>query len=104
MSDLVVVLLVGLGTYVTRALFLVSARAETPGTLRRLLPYVAPAVLAAITVPALVAPHGSMSATETLPGIAAAAVTWLVWHRTQQLPTALLGGFAFWWVLAAVVG
>jgi branched-subunit amino acid transport protein len=103
MSDLVVILLVGLGTYITRALFLVTAKAETPGVLRGLLPYVAPAVLAAITFPALLAPHGSISPTETLPGIAAAAVTWLVWHRTQQLPTALLGGFAFWWVLAAVI-
>jgi branched-subunit amino acid transport protein len=104
MSDVVVVLLVGLGTYLTRALFLLTARAETPGPLRRLLPYVAPAVLAAITVPALLAPHGHMSPTETLPGIAAAGVTWLLWHRTQQLPTALLGGFAFWAVLAVLVG
>ncbi|HEX6247070.1 MAG TPA: AzlD domain-containing protein [Nocardioidaceae bacterium] len=104
MGDLVVVLLVGLGTYLTRALFLVTARAETPGVLRQLLPYVAPAVLAAITVPALLAPHGSVSPTETLPGIAAAVVSWLLWHRTRQLPVALLGGFAFWWVLAAVVG
>lgn len=104
MSDLVVLLLVGLGTYLTRALFLVTAKSEAPSALQRFLPYVAPAVLAAIAVPALLAPHGHMSPAETLPGIAAAAVSWVVWRRTQQLPVALLGGFAFWWLLLAVAG
>jgi branched-subunit amino acid transport protein len=104
MSDLLVLLLVGVGTYLTRALFLVTAKSEAPRALQRFLPYVAPAVLAAIAVPALLGPDGQMSVTGALPGVAAAAVSWLLWKRTQQLPVALLGGFAFWWLLLAVVG
>jgi branched-subunit amino acid transport protein len=104
MSDLVVLLLVGVGTYLTRALFLLTARSEAPRALRRFLPYVAPAVLAAIAVPALLSPDGQMSATGALPGIAAAGVSWLLWKRTEQLPVALLGGFTFWWLLLVLVG
>ncbi len=104
MRELLVLLAVGLGTYAMRAAFLVSGREGPPGMLSRFLPHVGPAVLAAITVPALLAPHGSITPAETLPAVAAAAATWGLWARTHQLPTSLVGGLCLWWGLAAVVG
>lgn len=103
MLELLALLVVGIGTYLMRAAFLVTADGEPPQVLARFLPHVGPAVLAAVTVPALVAPRGDISAADTLPALAAAAVTWLLWRRTEQLPTALLGGLGLWWLLTALV-
>jgi branched-subunit amino acid transport protein len=104
MPDFAVLLAVGVGTYLMRAAFLLTANARPPDVLSRYLPYVAPAVLAAITVPMLAAPRGTVSLPETLPALAAAAATWVLWRRTEKLPTSLLGGLGVWWGLTAVVG
>jgi branched-subunit amino acid transport protein len=101
--ELVVLAVIGAGTYAMRAVFLVTARADPPAALARLLPHVGPAILAAITVPALLAPRGTLSVAETLPALAAAAVTWLLWRRTQRLPVALFGGLGAWWLALAAV-
>lgn len=99
MADLLVLLVIGLGTYAMRAAFLVPARPAPPAWVARLLPHVGPAVLAAITLPALLAPRGTLSATETLPAVLAAATTWALWRRTTSLPVALFGGLALWWLV-----
>lgn len=99
MSELATLAVIGLGTYAMRAVFLVLARRRPPAPVARLLPYVGPAVLAAITVPALVVPHGAVSFTETAPALLAAAVAWLAWRRLRHnLPIALFGGLATWWL------
>lgn len=103
MSELLVLIVIGLGTYAMRAIFLITAGEGPPGMLSHFLPHVGPAVLAAITVPALLAPQGAMSLAHTLPALAAAAGTWGLWARTHQLPVALLGGLALWWALVAIV-
>ena len=69
----------------------------------RALPHVGPAVLAAITVPALLAPHGSVSLGETVPALLAAGIAWMAWRRTTNLPTALFGGLTVWWLTSAVL-
>ena len=103
MREFFVLTIIGTGTYAMRAVFLlVAGEGGPPAMLSRFLPYVGPAVLAAITVPALVAPQGTMSIAETLPALAAGAVTWGLWARTRQLPKALLGGLALWWLLLAL--
>lgn len=56
MRKLLVLAAIGLGTYAMRAVFLVTARTEPPAVVARLLPYVGPAVLAAIILPVLLAP------------------------------------------------
>jgi len=104
MRELIVLLLVGAGTYLMRAAFLLTADARPPKALSRFLPHVGPAVIAAITVPLLVAPRGTVSVEETLPALAAAAATWMLWRRTEKLPTALLGGLGLWWLLIAAMG
>jgi branched-subunit amino acid transport protein len=103
MSDLLVLAAIGLGTYVFRAAFLMTAEGRQPAALERVLPYVGPAVLAAITVPMLLAPGGALSLTESIPAVVAAAVTWLLWRRTAGLLVPLLGGLATWSLLAALV-
>jgi branched-subunit amino acid transport protein len=98
MRELAILAVIGLGTYAMRAAFLVTARADPPPRLARLLPHVGPAVLAAITLPALLAPRGEVSLTESLPSVLAALVAWALWRRTASLPVALFGGLALWWL------
>ncbi len=97
MRELLILVAIGLGTYAMRAAFLVTARSEPPAAIARLLPHVGPAVLAAITLPALIAPRGEISIVETLPSLLAAAAAWVLWRRTASLPLALFGGLALWW-------
>ena len=103
MRDLLVLVAIGLGTYVLRAAFLVRARPAPPAPLARLLPHVGPAVLAAITALALLAPRGAMSVGDTLPALLAAATAWLLWRRTRSLPVALLSALALSWLTAWVL-
>ena len=77
MAELLTLAVIGLGTYAMRAAFLVMAHRAPPARVARLLPYVGPAVLAAITVPAFVAPHGAIAFVETAPALLAAAAAWL---------------------------
>jgi branched-subunit amino acid transport protein len=103
MRELLILIAIGIGTYLMRAAFLVTARTEPPAAVGRLLPHVGPAVLAAITVPALLAPRGTLSFAETAPAVLAAAVAWLLWRRTARLPVALFGGLGTWWLAGAAL-
>lgn len=102
MRELLILVAIGVGTYAMRAVFLVTA-AEPPAAVARLLPHVGPAVLAAITLPALLAPRGTVSASESLPALGAAALAWILWRRTERLPVALFGGLAAWWLAGAAL-
>ena len=104
MNELLTLVVIGLGTYAMRAAFLVTAHRRPPAPIARLLPYVGPAVLAAITVPAFVAPHGAVALADTAPALLAAAVAWVAWRRLRRnLPLALFGGLAAWWVASWAV-
>ncbi|MCD2195377.1 AzlD domain-containing protein [Actinomycetospora endophytica] len=98
MRELLILAAIGVGTYAMRAVFLVRASTDPPARLARLLPHVGPAVLAAITLPALLAPHGEMSWAGTVPSVLAALAAWALWRRTAKLPIALFGGLGVWWV------
>ena len=74
-----VVVLAGIGTFGMRFVFIaLFKRIAVPPTLERALAYVAPAVLAAITLPALVA----------------SGHTWDPFNAF--VPAAIVGGFAAW--------
>jgi branched-subunit amino acid transport protein len=103
MRELLILAAIGLGTYLMRAAFLVTARTAPPAAVSRLLPHVGPAVLAAITVPALLAPRGTLSLAETAPAVLAAGATWLLWRWTARLPVALFGGLVAWWLAGAAL-
>jgi branched-subunit amino acid transport protein len=80
MTMWMVVVLAGIATFSMRFVFIaLFKRIAIPPTLERGLRYVAPAVLAAITLPALIAPGN-------------------VWDPVNPfLPAAILGGIATWW-------
>ncbi|MCW0214781.1 MAG: AzlD domain-containing protein [Pseudonocardia sp.] len=102
-EPLLVLVVIALGTYAMRAAFLVTARARPPAALARMLPNVGPAVLAAITLPALLAPRGHITPTDTVPALVAAAVAALVWRRTRSLPLALFAGLGLSLLARAVL-
>lgn len=99
MTDLLAILLAGLGTYVERVIFLVSKKVRPPRRALRYLPLVGPAVLGAIAVPGILAPRGELSLTETIPAVIAAIVAGFVWKWTRQLVFGLVAGLAVWWGL-----
>ncbi|MBN9111316.1 MAG: AzlD domain-containing protein [Pseudonocardia sp.] len=97
MGELLVLAAIGVGTYLMRAAFLATAGARPPAAVARLLQYVGPAVLAAIALPALVAPHGRIALEATVPALLAALVAGVVWRFTRSLPLALFGGLVVAW-------
>lgn len=104
MREFLILLAAAAVTYALRTVFLISRHVRVPRWMERWLPGVGPAVLAAITLPALVAPQGAISLGETLPALLAAAATWVLFHFTKRLPIALVGGMLVWWGLLALVG
>ena len=104
MRDWLVIAAVGLGTYAARAAFLVAVTAELPPVMTRALGYVAPAVLAAIALPALLSPSRQLSVPDAVTGVAAGLTCWLVWRRTQSFPLALGAGLLAGLAAAPLVG
>lgn len=103
MLELLAVVLGGIVTFVTRALFLVSKRLRPPKRVEKYLPLVGPAVLAAIAVPGILAPRGEVNLVDTVPAVVSAVVTWLVWRLTKQIALGLLAGLLIWWGILAVM-
>lgn len=86
------ILLAAAGTYLLRVSFLALADrlVDLPPLLERVLRQIPPAVLAALTVPALVRPEGSFDLwqPELLAGVLAAIVSW----RTRNIALTLVVG------------
>ena len=82
----------GVGTYSMRASFLVFAHrlADVPPSVQRILRQIPPAALAAIVVPALVRPEGTLDLWQPrlLAGIVATVVAW----RTRNIALTLVAG------------
>ena len=75
----IAVLVVAVGTWASRsALILLLGRVELPERVRRSFRYVAPSVMAALSVPAFLAPGGSptLSAPHLVAGALALATAW----------------------------
>ena len=96
--SVLVLIAIALGTYAFRAAFVVANRKSPPAPLSNALPLVGPAVLAAMTVPALLAPGGEIVPETSLPALAAALVCYLLRRLTNSLPIALLGGLGVGWI------
>lgn len=103
MLELLAIILGGIVTFLTRALFLVSRRLRPPKRVERYLPLVGPAVLGAIAIPGILAPRGEISLVDTVPAVVAAVVTWLGWRFTRQIAVGLLAGLLVWWGILAVM-
>lgn len=87
-----VIVVAGVGTFAMRASFLVAARrmAVLPPRVRRVLRQIPPAALAALVLPAMVAPEGTVDLAQAqLPaGVLAALVAW----RTRNVALTLVVG------------
>jgi branched-subunit amino acid transport protein len=103
MLELLAVVLGGIVTFVTRAIFLVSRKLRPPKRVERYLPLVGPAVLGAIAIPGILAPRGEISLVDTIPAVIAAVATWLGWKFTKQIAVGLVVGLALWWAILAVM-
>jgi branched-subunit amino acid transport protein len=103
MLELLAIVLGGIVTFVSRAIFLVSRKLRPPKKVERYLPLVGPAVLAAIAVPGILAPRDAITLVDTGPAGVAAVVTWLVWRFTKQIALGLLAGLLLWWGIIAVL-
>mgnify|MGYP002378665764 CR=1 FL=1 len=89
---------IGIMTFIIRfAPIALLARLELPAWLRQALPYVQPAVMAAIIAPPLFFAVGAPTIVPDLPQIAAATFAALIAWRTRSiLLTVVLGMLAFW--------
>tara|TARA_R110002110_G_scaffold205066_7_gene417333 strand:- start:492909 stop:493223 length:315 start_codon:yes stop_codon:yes gene_type:complete len=102
MSALFAIVLTGLGTYFSRAAFILAfANRRIPPRLLLILEYVAPAVLGALVVAMLTGHNaGGAPGYPELLGLLAAGIT--AWKTHNHVFT-LLAGMGVFWALAAVM-
>lgn len=98
MIDFVAIVIVGLGTYVFRAVFIVALAGRTirPRVIRAL-QFVGPAVLSALVVALLVGESGSVDV--GVPEVSALVVGGYFGWRTRNLLYTVLAGMAIFWLL-----
>ena len=101
MNPWIVVLIIGLGTYLTRLSFVVVLGTRTmPAWAERPLKYVAPSVLAALVLPAVLLRDGSLDlAPATNPRFLAAVAAALVVVRLKSVSWAIVVGMSTLWLL-----
>ena len=102
MTDFLAILIVGGGTYLMRAVFIVSlAKKRIPDAVLVPLRYVGAAVLAALIVGLLADAEGEVGIRPAeLGGLVAAGV---VAHRTRSQVWTLLAGMAVYWLVRALL-
>ena len=96
MEKLVIFFGMALVTYFTRYTMIAALGRELPVLARRWLRYVPPALLAALVVPAALAPEGRLEV--GLPAWAVLAGAVVAW-RTRSVLWTILGGMAAFWLL-----
>lgn len=96
------ILLAGAGTFAMRASFIAAAHrlAEVPPWANRVLRQIPPAALAAIVLPALIRPEGTIDLLQ--PRLAAGVVAGLVAWRTKNVLVTLVLGIAGLMALEAI--
>lgn len=98
MSPLVAILIVGIGTYASRAVFIVAlADRAIPPRVLQALEYVGPAVLSALVVALMIDGDGQVDI--GVPELAAFVVGAFVAWKARNLIYTLLAGMAAFWLL-----
>jgi branched-subunit amino acid transport protein len=93
-----VVILAGVATFSMRFVFIaLFGRVAIPSVLERALRYVAPSVLAALTVPAVMAPSGTLDPWNAF--LPAAMIGGLAAWRTRSVGAAILVGLPALWLI-----
>jgi branched-subunit amino acid transport protein len=102
MTMWIVVILAGIATFGMRFVFIgLFGRIGIPVTLERSLRYIAPAVLAALVLPAVLAPDGSVEPINPylLASIVGGAAAW----KTKSIGAAILVGLPALWLIQWLV-
>ena len=101
MSDFLAIVAVGLGTYASRAFFIVALANRTiPARVLQTLQYVGPAVLASLVVALLIDSEGRVGI--GVPELAALAVGGGVAYRTRSHILTLIVGMGVFWVVRTI--
>lgn len=99
----VVVLIAGIATFLIRFSFIaLFGRVSVPAPLERSLKYIAPSVLAALAVPAIIAPDGSIDPLSVF--VPAAILGGLAAWRTRSIGAAIVVGMPALWLFQWLVG
>lgn len=102
MSALLAIVVVGLGTYVSRAVFILAlANRKIPESVVMPLQFVAPAVLAALVVALLINEDGSVAI--GVPELAAFAVGATVAYFSRNHIYTLIAGMGVFWIIRALM-
>ena len=102
MTELIAIAVVGLGTYMSRAIFIVALANRTiPDPVLVALQFVAPAVLSALVVALLINEDGSVGI--WVPELTAFAVGALVANRTRNHIYTLVAGMGVFWIVRALI-
>lgn len=104
MSEWLIVAVIGIGTYVLRLSFIgLLGTRPLPMWAEQPLRYVAPAVLAALVVPAVVLADGTADITPFgNPRFLAAVVAGLIAWRLKSVAGVIVGGMGVLWILQAI--
>lgn len=105
MSAAIVILVIGLGTYVERLSFIgIIGDHKIPDWALVPLRFVAPAVFAALVAPAVLLQDGSVVLSPAVnPRVLATLVALLVAWRTKSVAATLVTGMAAIWLLEAIL-
>lgn len=102
MTVFLATLVVGIGTYLSRAIFILAlAKRTIPDSVLVVLQFVAPAVLGALVIALLIDSDGSVAI--GVPEVAALAVGAAVTYKTRNHILTLVVGMTVYWVLRALV-
>ena len=102
MTMWIVVITAGIATFAIRFVFIgLFGRIEIPPTIERSLRYIAPAVLAALTLPAVLAPGGTFDPWN--PFVPAAIIGGLAAWATKSIGAAIVVGLPALWLLQWLV-
>lgn len=102
MTALVAAVIVGVGTYASRSIFILAlARKRIPDTVLVSLQFVAPAVLGALVVALLIDDSGAVAI--GLPELAAFVAGGATVYRTRSHILTLVVGMTVYWVVRALV-
>ena len=100
MSPWLIIVIVGVGTIITRLSFIgILGRFGVPAFIERPLRFVAPAALAAIAIPAVVAPEGAVDVGVGSLRLVAALVAILVAWKTRAIGPTIVAGMVSLWQL-----
>ncbi|MEN8113502.1 MAG: AzlD domain-containing protein [Actinomycetota bacterium] len=105
MTDLAIILTIGVGTYLLRLSFVgIIGDRTMPDWAMVPLRYVAPSVLAALVAPAVLLREGAVDlAPATNPRALAALVALVVAWKTKNVAAVIVAGMAVVWLLQAFV-